>query len=378
MIFNSNKPYSLPIRYHVYFWLTYFLFNTFRWGSYFNDYVYSLKTTLLGFPIHMALCYLNILVLMPHLVYRKKYVLYIITVLSAIFVMVVLKFNLTYLLITHNVWPEGPQTINALTLNYTIDMMMGELYVMTFVTAIKITLDLLQEQKRVTDLEKSQLETELLFLKSQISPHFFFNTLNNIYSLSVEKSNKTPKIVLKLSELMRYMLYETKGKKQTLENEIMCIQNYLDLERIRNGERLEVNMYISGDIHDKEISPVLLLTFVENAFKHGVENLRENAYLKMNLTADKNQILFTIENNYDKTNPSAQLKNSLRFSLNLEQRFIKVLLSAEFYQEKSPFLLIEIGCSFEIDIENVLHTRHRNHRRSIQRRRNYRNRHLQI
>lgn len=296
MIFNSSKLYRVPIRFHVYFWLTYFVFNTFRWGSYFNDYIYSLKTTLLGFPIHMALCYLNILVLMPYLVYRKKYFLYIVTVLSAIFVMVVIKFNLTYLFITHNVWPEGPQTINNLTLNYTIDMMMGELYVMTFVTAIKITFDLLQEQRRVTDLEKSQLETELLFLKSQISPHFFFNTLNNIYSLSVEKSNKTPKIVLKLSELMRYMLYETKEKKQSLENEIMCIQNYLDLERIRNGERLEVNMYISGDIHDKEISPVLLLTFVENAFKHGVNKNTGNVVIDINFKVKGDYLYFIISN----------------------------------------------------------------------------------
>ncbi|MNS46985.1 Sensor histidine kinase YehU [compost metagenome] len=210
--------------------------------------------------------------------------------------MVVLKFNLTYLLITHNVWPEGPQTINTLTLNYTIDMMMGELYVMTFVTAIKITLDLLQEQRRVTDLEKSQLETELLFLKSQISPHFFFNTLNNIYSLSVEKSNKTPKIVLKLSELMRYMLYETKEKKQSLENEILCIQNYLDLERIRNGERLEVDMSISGDIHDKEISPVLLLTFVENAFKHGVNKNTGNVLIDIRFKVKGDYLYFTISN----------------------------------------------------------------------------------
>lgn len=270
MNFNSGKLYRVPLHYHILFWLTYFLFNTFRWGIYFNDYWYSFKTNLLGFPIHMTLCYLNILIFMPYLVYRKKYLLYILTVLSSIFIMVIIKFNLTYLLINHNVWPEGPQTIDKLTLNYTIDMMIGELYVITFVTAIKITLDFLKEQKRVADLEKSQLETELLFLKSQISPHFLFNTLNNIYSLSVEKSHKTPKVVLKLSELLRYMLYETKSKKQTLENEILCIQNYLDLERIRNDDRLEINMSISGDIHDKEISPIILLTFIENAFKHGV------------------------------------------------------------------------------------------------------------
>jgi sensor histidine kinase YesM len=233
---------------------------------------------------------------MPYLVYRKKYVLYVLAVLSAIFVMVLIKFNLTYLLITHEVWPEGPQTIDKLTLNYTIDMMMGELYVMTFVTAIKITLDFLKEQKRVTDLEKSQLETELLFLKSQISPHFFFNTLNNIYSLSVEKSNKTPKIVLKLSELMRYMLYDTSGKKQSLENEILCIQNYLDLERIRNDERLEVNMEVSGDIHDKEISPVILLTFIENAFKHGVNKNTGKVKIDIKFKVKDDFLYFSISN----------------------------------------------------------------------------------
>ncbi|MEP6805862.1 MAG: histidine kinase [Flavobacterium sp.] len=296
MNFNSSKLYRIPLHYHILFWLTYFLFNTFRWGSYFNDYLYSLKTNLLGFPIHMTLCYLNILIFMPHLVYRKKYLLYVLAILSSIFAMVIIKFNLTYLLITHNVWPEGPETIDKLTLNYTIDMMMGELYVITFVTAIKITLDFLKEQKRVTDLEKSQLETELLFLKSQISPHFFFNTLNNIYSLSVEKSDKTPKIVLKLSELMRYMLYDTKNKKQTLENEILCIQNYLDLERIRNDQRLEVNMSISGDIHDKEISPIILLTFIENAFKHGVNKNTGNVTIDINFKVKGDFLHFTISN----------------------------------------------------------------------------------
>lgn len=296
MILNTSKLYRIQLQYHIIFWLTYFVFNTFRWGSYFNDYGYSLKTNLLGFPIHMALCYLNIFVLMPNLIYKKKYLLYVIAVLSAIFIMVVLKFNLTYILITHNVWPEGPETIDKLSLNYTIDMMMGELYVMTFVTAIKITFDFLKEQKRVTDLEKSQLETELLFLKSQISPHFFFNTLNNIYSLSVEKSNKTPKIVLKLSELMRYMLYDTRTQKQSLENEILCIQNYLDLERIRNDDRLEVNMSVSGDIHDKEISPIILLTFIENAFKHGVNKNTGKVKIDISFKVKEDFLYFTISN----------------------------------------------------------------------------------
>jgi LytS/YehU family sensor histidine kinase len=233
---------------------------------------------------------------MPKLVFKKKYLQYLIAILLSIFAMVIIKFNMTYFLVSNNVWPEGPMPTNELTLNYTIDMMIGELYVVTFVTAIKITLDFLKEHRRVADLEKTQLETELLFLKTQISPHFFFNTLNNIYSLSVEKSNKTPKIILMLSELMRYLLYETKGKRQSLENEILCIQNYLDLEKIRHNDDLDVDMSISGDIQDKEISPILLLTFIENAFKHGVQKNIGKVKIVINLTIKKDFLYFSISN----------------------------------------------------------------------------------
>ena len=218
----------------------------------------------------MSLSYLNIYYLMPKFVFKKKYLTYIILLIAALFVALILKFNLTYLLISHNVWPEGPEVIDHLTLNYSIDMMIGELYVVTFVTAIKITLDWIYEHKRVADLEKANLETELMFLRSQISPHFFFNTLNNIYSLSLEKSNKTPQIIMKLSELMRYLLYETKNKRISLKKEILCIQDYLDLERLRYGDQLELEMNITGNIEGKQIAPLMLLSFIENAFKHGI------------------------------------------------------------------------------------------------------------
>lgn len=293
---DSGRNYKVSITYHIIFWLIYFSFNTLRWGSYFNDYVYSLKTNLIGFPIHMILSYMTIYLLIPKLLFKKKYLVFIVTLLASIFLMVLLKFNLTYFLVSTNVWPEGPSVTTNFTLNYAIDMMIGELYVITFVTAIKITLDFLQEHKRVTDLEKANLETELLFLKTQISPHFFFNTLNNIHSLAIEKSDKTSKIILKLSELMRYLLYETRKKRQTLENEILCIQNYLDLEKVRHDNTLEVNMSISGDIKDKKIAPILLLAFIENAFKHGVN--KNIGYVKINisLVIKENFLYFTVSN----------------------------------------------------------------------------------
>lgn len=296
MDLKSNHLYKISFWHHIIFWLIYLLFNTFRWGSYFNDYLYSLKTNLLGFPIHIALCYFNIYFLMPRFLFKRKYTLYIALFFATIFLMVLAKFNLTYFLISNEVWPEGPEPIDALSLNYIIDMMIGEVYVITFVTAIKVTLDFLKKEKRVADLEKIQLETELLFLKAQVSPHFFFNTLNNIHSLALEKSEKTPRIIMRLSELMRYLLYETKSKRQSLSNEINCIQNYLDLEKIRHDDFLEINMSISGDIENKKIAPILLLTFIENAFKHGVNKNIGRIKIDIDFKVQEDFLYFTITN----------------------------------------------------------------------------------
>ena len=255
----------------------------------------------------MVLVYLNIFILMPKLVFKKKYFSFIIALLGSLLLMVFIKFNLTYYLVSENIWPEGPAVINDFTFSYAIDMMIGELYVITFVTAIKITMDWLEEQKRTAELEKMQSETELKFLRTQISPHFFFNTLNNIYSLAIEKSEKTPKIILKLSELMRYLLYETRTKRQRLDQEIICIQNYLELESIRYGKLLEIDMKISGDIMNKKIAPILLLSFVENAFKHGANKNVGNIKIDLDFKIIDNFLYFTISNPVPKLGKHKQI-----------------------------------------------------------------------
>lgn len=321
-----NKNLKITLRHHVIFWLIYFLLNTLRWGNYFDDYVYSFKANTVGFPIHMILCYLNIFVLMPKFVFKRKYFLYVCALILSLISMVFIKFNLTYFLISTNVWPEGPKVINDFTLSYSIsyslDMMIGELYVITFVTAIKITMDWLQEQKRVIDLENTQLETELLFLRTQISPHFFFNTLNNIYSLAIEKSNKTPKLILRLSELMRYLLYETKSKKQSLEKEIICIENYLDLEQIRYGDKLKINTNITGDISGKKIAPILLLSFIENSVKHGANKATGGVKIDIDFKIIGEFLYFTVSNPIPETpNISNSIENSSGIGLtNVKKR----------------------------------------------------------
>lgn len=280
---SYSKKYQITRRHHLIFWTIYILFNTIRWGSYFDDYSYSLKTNLLGFPIHMTLAYLNVYYLMPKFVYKKKYWSYAGLVVLSLFLMLVLKYYLTYYLVSTNVWPEGPEEPNGLSFNYAVQMMLGEFYVVAFVTAIKVTIDWLGENHRFNDLEKRQLATELRFLRSQVSPHFFFNTLNNIYGLTLEKSDKAPEVVLKLSELMRYLLYATKKRKQDLISELNCIQNYIDLERIRFSDKLKVEVEIKGDLNNKKIAPMLLIPLIENSFKHGAnQNLGE---VKITLSA---------------------------------------------------------------------------------------------
>ena len=292
---RSNAAKEIQIKHHIIFWSIYFILNTLRWGSHHDDFGYSLRTNLIGFPIHMTLCYLNLYVLMPKFLYHKKILIYIVLLILSLFIMLLVKYNVTYYLENGNVWPEGKE-IDKLTFNYSIDMMIGELYVITFVTAVKITMDWLRDHKRLSDLEKIQLETELLFLRTQISPHFFFNTLNNIYSLALSNSTKTPKVILKLSELMRYLLYETRPKRLSLEKEIMCIQNYLDLERMRFDDRLVINMDISGDIMNKKIAPILLLSFIENAFKHGANKNIGKVNIDIKFKIEDNFLYFSISN----------------------------------------------------------------------------------
>ncbi|UJH66350.1 sensor histidine kinase [Allomuricauda sp. SCSIO 65647] len=299
--------YKISYKYHIIFWTIYFIFNVLRWGSLHNDFEYSLKTNLIGFPIHIALAYFNIYYLMPKFIHTKKYFTYVILVFLSLFLMLLVKFNLTYYLVSTNVMPEAAEPVSSITLNYAIITMLGELYVISFVTAIKITIDWLQEHSKLHELERRQMATELRFLRSQVSPHFFFNTLNNIYSLTLEKSNKAPEVVLKLSDLMRYLLYATKKRKEGLKKEVECIQNYIDLERIRFDDSLEVDVNITGNLENKAIAPMLLIPLVENCFKHGASKNIGKMNICVNINVIDSFLYFETKN----TKPKGEKKDRI-------------------------------------------------------------------
>lgn len=155
------------------------------------------------------------------------------------------------------------------------------------------------QQEQLNVLENERLQSELALLKSQINPHFFFNTLNNLYALALDQSVNTPAVILRLSDLMRYTIYEGNSAFVPLELESKCLEDYLALQRIRLHREADIRMV--QELRDPNIPvvPLLFLSFVENAFKHGVDTLSTKPFVHIELRTNDNYIHFLMENNYD-------------------------------------------------------------------------------
>ncbi|MGQ1911268.1 sensor histidine kinase [Marinifilum sp. RC60d5] len=164
---------------------------------------------------------------------------------------------------------------------------------------VKEWIKLKDENLRFTENTQKQLAAELSLLKAQVNPHFLFNTLNNIYSMSLYDSNKTPEMILKLSQLLSYMLYECKDEKVNLEKETQFIKNYIELEALRVEDTANIKLNISGENQLYKIPPLLFIPLIENAFKHGISNELEKSEINIDLQFSKNKILLEITNPLD-------------------------------------------------------------------------------
>ncbi|AMC12245.1 histidine kinase [Lutibacter profundi] len=284
--------------------MSYFIFDIIRWGSYYEDYWYSFKSNLVTFSLGMLLVYFNIYFLFPKFILKKKYKKYILFFLLTLCVFYVVRTELIYLLINKNVWPESDSLQSAYSFNHIVVVFLTGIYDVALVTTIKLTADWIYERKRVEDLQKVQLRTELDFLKAQIQPHFFFNTLNNLYALTLEKSEAAPSVVLKLSDIMQYVLYDAKEPLISLFKEINYIQSYLDLERLRYGDNVISRTDVVGNIEGTKVPPLIFLPFVENCFKHGAKN---NDNLEVNISFENvldKWLIFKVENTFNQLNDS--------------------------------------------------------------------------
>ncbi|MEP4532972.1 MAG: histidine kinase [Cyclobacteriaceae bacterium] len=140
---------------------------------------------------------------------------------------------------------------------------------------------------------------ELLHLQTQVNPHFFFNTLNNLYGLIDQDTTKAKSMVLTLSDMMRYSIYVGQKELVTLEQELAYIENYVALHKSRYHKETDIKLNHHLQKEGFQVMPLLFIILLENAFKHGVENLRENAYVQINLIGGENEVSFSVENNFD-------------------------------------------------------------------------------
>ena len=177
---------------------------------------------------------------------------------------------------------------------------LSSLFILIFVSSVALTIKLvrsnIRQKKTEQEIIKKKLETELQFLKAQTNPHFLFNTLNNIYALARKKSDDTADVVMKLSKLLRFMLYESQKQFITIKDEVQVLDDYIELERIRYNEKLKLGFTRSIDDESQPIAPLILLPFVENAFKHGAGESRFDSYINIDLTLHQQQLKFSIEN----------------------------------------------------------------------------------
>ena len=313
----KNISYRIPIKYHFIFWISYFTLNVIRWGSYYEDYWYSFKSNIVTVTLGMLLAYFHVYFLLPKFLFKKKIVSYVFFFIIGLIIFYIVRTELIFVFINENVWPESQTPQRAYAFNHILVVFLIGIYDVGLATTIKLTTDWIINRKRIETLQETQLKTELQFLKAQIQPHFFFNTLNNLYALTLEKSKQAPEVVLKLSEIMEYILYDAKEPRIRLLNEINYIQNYIDLEKLRYGDKVEVQINMQGELEMLSVPPLLFLPFIENCFKHGtVENNKLNVVIDFEVT-NKNILNFRVVNNYNlftqvKKNHGIGNKNVLR------------------------------------------------------------------
>ena len=249
----------------------------------------------------MALAWLNIHWLIPRFLLHKKYTTYFAFVLLLLLSYLVLQSLYDFYLFGYVLGPgRNARLSSSLIYNFTHT----SLYLLLTI-ALKFSMDWYEQKKTLQEIRLEKLQAEVNYLRSQINPHFLFNALNNLYALTLRKSDEAPAVVLKLSELMEYMLYESEETVIPLEKEIQYLNNYLELEKIRQDNKADIRLTVTGDTQQCYLPPFLIFPLVENAFKHGVSKTAHNAFLFINISVGPT-LMIDIENNKGNVPSTAQ------------------------------------------------------------------------
>jgi len=275
-----------------------FTFYTFFYGRLGGDVYYSFVHLIYTSPLYIGATYIAMYVIIPRFLLKRRYKDFVISSVYMVLGVAYLEILITICLIVLPVYVlplkwSAPIKVDSLDIYLRL---IGIYAVVFLASSVKLLKHWYTMQKKNQQLIKEKLEAELNMLKSQVHPHFLFNTLNNLYALTLKKSDKSPDVVLKLSEILDFMLYHSNKDFVELEREIKLINNYIALEKLRYGERLIIDFEIDGEIQNKNIAPMLIFPLVENCFKHGVSSTNQKSWIKLTIKVSTEHLSFTAEN----------------------------------------------------------------------------------
>jgi LytS/YehU family sensor histidine kinase len=275
-----------------------------------------------GIPLlfYLIISYVHYFYLLPVWLNRKQIALYS----SGLLILLVV--GLTAQVVVENNMLEGLGFFTTkVTLQRIIRLVWNASIFILFTSMIKVAIERFQFENRKQQLENEKLVTELNYLKAQINPHFLFNTLHNLNSLVYSNSANAAEVIVKLSNIMRYMIYESAKEKVWLRDEIAYMNDYIHLESIRLNESFNIEIKITGDVESVKIAPLILFPFLENAFKHGVSDQEDDCWIKTDIDVTEGQLKLRIRNrklksDYQKERSGfglANLKKRLQLSYGL-------------------------------------------------------------
>ena len=276
---------------HILFWCLSFLvlLNILKVSSEVKQ-IDLIYTAIFHIPV-VLIVYLNLKVLFQRFLEKEKYVIY------GFFVLILIAFGAGFYIVLFGNWIDYIFRGYYFIAYYSFwDI---SLYFVVYITLTSL-LRLARGWFRLQEMENKKTEFELKALRSQINPHFLFNSLNSIYSLARKKSELVPEKVVQLSDLMRHVIYESDADAISLKKEIEMIRNYIELQNLRTPDSEKIKLEVLGDLKEKKIAPLLFLPFVENSFKHGLKGGGNMVFVSINIQVQQDSLLFEIENSKGK------------------------------------------------------------------------------
>lgn len=349
---TKTSVFSLEVRLTLLLWVVYlvipYLVVPERYG-------YSLAPSELAIKVsYLLLALFNNFVLIPRFLHKSRYALFA----GLVLLLIVTGAFIEETILEYLFFPDTRGAQLTLTGLQWSASKVG--FLLILFSTFKLIWDYQRKQKQMNELEKEKIESELKFLKSQINPHVLFNNLNNIYSYALEKSDKVPNMLLKLSEIMRYMLNEGENQFVSLEKEINYLEDFIELQKLRLEERGDVILKVEGHPESYKIAPLLLVAFVENSFKHSMRSEVDDIEISFHLKVQEGVLYFESKNTFsesDGPDPIGTNERETGIGLKNVQKRLQLIYEGKHdlhISKKENYFIVRLTLDLKVDEPEML------------------------